>query len=289
MSKRVIKNGLHFPVPCEAHGRPSGSQGQSSMTDLVSIIIPNFNLGRFVWDAIDSALGQTHRDVEVIVVDDGSTDDSVPRIRAHPGFHAQGFRLIEQANAGVCGARNAGARHSRGQSLLFLDADDVLEPRCVELCLGALRSAPAFVAYAYTKMQLFGADQAPYDSRPFDPRALRFHNFVNASALIRRTPFEAVGGWNPDFRIGHEDHELWIRLLASGYEGVLVPAPLLRYRRHPGGSRNSLSIWARRKLLADVAIRHPALYGSWLVLHPWSAAAARWRAARLRARCGVGP
>ncbi|HET8732591.1 MAG TPA: glycosyltransferase family A protein [Anaeromyxobacteraceae bacterium] len=259
------------------------------MNDLVSIVIPNHDLGSFVGEAIDSALAQTHRELEIVVVDDGSGDDSVARIRAHPGLATGAFRLLEQANAGVCGARNAGAAVCRGAYLLFLDADDVLDRRYVEACLGALRASPLPTAYAYTAMQHFGASQELDPSRPFDPAWLLTHNFVNASALIRREAFQAVGGWNPDFRTGHEDHELWIRMLDRGYVGVLVPEPLLRYRRHPGGSRNSLSVWKRRRLLADVAVRHPRMYRSWLRWHPLRAAAARRRRQRLHPGHGASP
>ena len=248
------------------------------MTELVSIVIPNHDLGRFAGEAIDSALSQTHRDLEIVVVDDGSTDDSVARIREHPGFATGAFRLLEQPNSGVCGARNAGAGAARGSFLVFLDADDTLDRQYVEACLGALRTSSPPVAYAYTAMQHFGASQDLDPSRPFDPAWLLTRNFVNASALIRRAAFEAVGGWNPEFRLGHEDHEFWIRMLDHGYVGVLVPEPLLRYRRHPGGSRNSLSVWKRRRLLADMAVRHPGLYRSWLRWHPLRAAAARRRA-----------
>jgi len=229
-------------------------------TELVSIVIPNYNLGRFAGEAIASALGQTHKNVEVVVVDDGSSDDSVSTIRGLPAFQAGAFRLVTQRNGGVSRARNAGARETRGSFIVFLDADDILEPTYVERCLAALRAAPSSVAYAYTQMQHFGAENSLFASQPFDPEKLLRGNFVNASALMRREVFEEVGGYNPRFSLGHEDYELWAHMLARGYTGVFVPEPLLRYRRHPGPSRNVLSPEDLLRLYFDIAIQHPRLF-----------------------------
>jgi glycosyltransferase involved in cell wall biosynthesis len=242
--------------------------------DLVSIVIPNYNLGALVGDAVASALAQTYRNVEVIVVDDGSTDDSLARIRELPAFRGGALRLVEQANTGVSSARNAGARVARGTHIAFLDADDLLSPAYVERCLDALRSASPSVAYAYTQMQLFGAESTIFASRSFSRWVLLRGNFVNASALLRREAFDRVGGWDSSFSMGYEDHELWIRMLAHGYSGVFVPEPLLRYRRHPGGSRNDLSAAMLKRLHFDIAVRHPGLYWPELLTHPSATAAA---------------
>jgi glycosyltransferase involved in cell wall biosynthesis len=247
------------------------------MNDLVSIVIPNHNLGAFVGQAIDSALAQTHGEIEVIVVDDGSTDDSLACIRESPAVAGGTVRLVEQANAGVSRARNAGARLARGGHIAFLDADDLLAPTYVERCLEALRAAPSSVAYAYTKMQRFGAESSVFESRPFSRWVLLRGNYVNASALLRREPFDRVGGWDPSFSLGYEDYELWIRMLANGYTGTFVPEPLLRYRRHPGGSRNAFPRSTLKRLHFDVAVRHPRLFWPELLVHPAATAAALLR------------
>jgi glycosyltransferase involved in cell wall biosynthesis len=243
---------------------------------LVSIVIPNFNLGRFVGESIASALAQTHGAVEVIVVDDGSRDDSLPLIRSTPGFLAGRVELIVQANAGVARARNAGAALGRGRFLVFLDADDLLEPTYVERCLAALQGAPPWTGYAYTQMRYFGAAEGIYRSKPFGRGKLIRGNFVNASALVRREAFEAAGGFDPGLT-GHEDHALWVALLERGWGGVFVGEPLLRYRRHTASSRNTLTRSRLRELHADVAIRHPRLFWLHLLLHPGRARAAAER------------
>jgi glycosyltransferase involved in cell wall biosynthesis len=238
---------------------------------LVSIVIPNYNLARFVGEAITSALAQTHPAVEVVIVDDGSTDNSVEVIEEHlarcePDARARA-RLIRRTNGGVCHARNDGAAAARGEYLVFFDADDVLEPTYVARCLEALLASPPSVGYAYTKMRLFGRENMIFEARPFDASRLLVQNFVHVAALMRRRHFDEVGGWNPAWSVGYEDHELWVRLLSHGYEGVFVPEPLLRYRRH-GPSRNDLPPAKARQIHWKLMISYPRLCWRTIARHP---------------------
>ena len=91
------------------------------MPRAVSVVIPTYNYGGFIYDAIVSALAQTHRPTDLIVVDDGSTDETEEVVR---GFESQGVRYVRQENSGVCAARNRGAAESAGEFIAFLDADD---------------------------------------------------------------------------------------------------------------------------------------------------------------------
>ncbi len=234
---------------------------------LVSIVVASHNYGRYLGEAIASALAQTYRPVEVVVVDDGSTDDSREVARRYP------VTLVEQSNQGVSAARNHGAQVARGERLVFLDADDVLEPTYVERCSDALDAAPPHVAYAYTQMRYFGAAEGLHASRPFSRRRVLRGNLVNASAMLRRSAFEHVGGFSTAWRTAHEDCELWVRLLAHGFEGVLVPAPLLGYRRH-AASRNTLSDAQIAALDWRLRVTYPRLYWPQIALHPLSAARA---------------
>lgn len=258
-------------APRSVVGRGEGERGVA----LVSIVITCFNYGRFLGEAIESALGQTHDPVEVVVVDDGSTDDSRDVARRYP------VKLVEQANRGVCAARNRGARETRGGHLMFLDADDLLEPTYVERCLAPLAHAPPRVAYAYTQVRMFGLEDRVEISAPFSPARLIQGNMVNASALLRRAPFEHVGGFAENWRLRHEDRELWLRLLAHGYEGVFVPEPLLRYRRH-GVTRNTMTAREMAEIDAALRVRFPRLHRRQLALHPIES----WRAWRRERRRG---
>ena len=137
------------------------------------------------------------------------------------------------------------------------------------------------MAYAYTGMRYFGAEEKVWDSLPFDAEHLLRGNFVHASALIRHRVFKESGGFDTRWRLGHEDYELWIRLLQLGYQGVLVPEPLLRYRRH-AGSRNTLTEKQLRVLEWQMRIAHPRLYWCKILKQPLAWLYWAWRCRRLR-------
>ena len=229
-------------------------------TPLVSIVIASHNYGRFLDEAIRSALAQTHPSIEVVVVDDGSADDSVQVAQRHP------VRVIEQSNLGVAHARNRGAREARGDLLVFLDADDMLEPNFVARCWHSLKEAPPYVAYAYTPMRMFGAEQGIFQSRPFSRAAFYDGNFIPVTTLLRRAPFAAVDGFDPSLD-AYEDHDLWLRLFARGWIGTFVQDPLLLYRRH-GRSRNVLSRRVAQRIFVQVQARHWRVYWRRWLRHP---------------------
>ena len=229
---------------------------------LVSIIIANYNYGRFLGEAIQSALDQTYPAVEVILVDDGSTDDSLEVAARYP------VRVFPRPNGGVSAARNFGVAQSRGEFVLFLDSDDVYEPRTVELLLAALLAAPPRVAYAYCQMHFFGNEESIWPSRPFDPRVLVKGPFVNICSLVRRGVFEAVGGFDQSWNPTWEDAELWMRMLYHGFHGVLVPEPLHRYRCH-GPSRNGISREQLDMLRWRMIVTYPALHWRKVLKHPF--------------------
>lgn len=228
---------------------------------LVTIIIANHNYGKYLAESIESALSQSHPLIEVVVVDDGSTDNSRDVAARFPVL------LMEQENLGVSAARNAGALRAKGEYLVFLDADDILDRDYVSRCLNALSQAAPSAAYAYTGMRCFGAENRILMPRAFDPKALLHESFVNVSALVRRAAFESVGGFDTTWVVGHEDREFWICMLSHGFHGTLVPEPLLGYRRHHG-SRNDLSRTKLRQLRWRLRLSYPALYWTKLLKDP---------------------
>src|SRR5690606_4154417 len=114
--------------------------------DLVSIIIPAYNAHRFLTEAVNSALNQSHGKVEVIVVDDGSTDQTR---ELFPSFEARGVKCLVQPNKGACAARNLGLSHATGEFIQYLDSDDVLHPDKIKLQLIAMREQDADLSKCY--------------------------------------------------------------------------------------------------------------------------------------------
>lgn len=217
---------------------------------LVSVIIASYNYGRFLAEAIESALQQTYQPIEVIVVDDGSTDNTADVAARYP------VRLIRQPNAGLAAAGRAGIRASCGEFVMRLDADDRLKPTYVEETVAVLR-ANASIDFVYTQVQYFGAQEGTYPIEDFDPDTLAERNYVNASAMMRRSAYESAGGYCTALgRLRCEDWDLWLSFVDRGRRGQLLARPLLEYRRHTRGSManfNLLAVSSVRRELALVA------------------------------------
>jgi glycosyltransferase involved in cell wall biosynthesis len=208
-------------------------------TPLVSVIIPAYNAAASIGAALDSVVAQRVPELEVLVVDDGSRDDTAAAVAAHP----VGARLLRQANAGPAAARNAAAAQARGEWLAFLDADDVWFPERLALQLAAARAYPAAELWCGDFIGL-AAETATPPCPPPPTRApepvwvtlddLAWHNseVATSAVLVRRTAFAEVGGFDTRFR-GPEDYDLWLRLAARRPLGKLA-LPLVWYREHPG-------------------------------------------------------
>jgi glycosyltransferase involved in cell wall biosynthesis len=189
----------------------------------VSAIIPVFNGSATLRQAIDSVLDQSSCGLELIVVDDGSTD-STPAIIESYGTSVQ---QIRQANAGPAAARNAGVRSARGEYLAFLDADDRWLPGMLDRSIVMLDSDPGCVM-AYSNLLMVDSDgrglaayliSGEYAHAPSMEEILaRMWPIMPSAALIRRSAFDACGGFVEDFRgAGFEDAFLWLRLREQGH------------------------------------------------------------------------
>ncbi len=200
---------------------------------LVSVVIPAYNAGPFITEALQSVLGQTYSNLEVIVVDDGSTDDTRERVAAFGGR----VTLIPQANSGAAVARNTGIRYSHGTYLAFLDADDVWLPNKVARLVEALeRSADAGAAYhGYVAMEETGAVVGQpvipaHDGDVLQPLLLGCF-FGPPMVMIPRACLNRVGGFDPDLKLG-EDWDLFLRIALAGLPIRRVPEVLVRCRAH---------------------------------------------------------
>jgi GT2 family glycosyltransferase len=228
---------------------------------VVSVIIPAYNHGRFIEEALESALTQTYRDLEVIVVDDGSTDDTRERVARF------GNRLgyVYQANAGSAAARNLGIRRSRGAYVAFLDADDIWLPGKVERCVEALEQDPrAGVAYHWWSFIDEAGRPLPrmfspaYEGDVLAPLLLGW--FVGPPmAVVRRSCLEQVGLFDESLRQA-EDYDLFLRLALAGYRYVSVPEMLVRCRWHSANVRtNSAEMLEWCQIVLDRAFQAPRL------------------------------
>jgi glycosyltransferase involved in cell wall biosynthesis len=225
----------------------------------VSVVIPCYQQAEYLADAVESVIGQTYADWEIVIVDDGSTDATAAvaegLIAAHPDRR---IRLLRQANMGVAAARNNGIVASTGRYILPLDADDVLLPSMLERTVGLLEAEPG-VAIAYTDYAQFGAADRRISTGLWDLEALAWANQLGISALYRREVWAATGGYNPNMRHGYEDWDFWIGAAEHGFTGRRIPEPLWRYRVK-GGSRDVGAWGHRRRLRRQIARNHPSVF-----------------------------
>ncbi len=218
---------------------------------LVSAVIPNFNYGRYLGQAIDSALGQTYPAVEVLVVDDGSTDESERVARRY----GERIRWIRQAHQGVSAARNRGIEESRGAFVAFLDSDDRWHPE--KLAKQVARMDRPDVGLVCCGLRYLDADgrvlrvDIPRQRGRLlrDIALLRWtHGPGGSSALVRRACFDRAGLFDPALSTS-ADWDLWRRIACHDAFDA-VPEALVDYRQHPGSMRTDVRVFERDMLRA---------------------------------------
>ena len=236
---------------------------------LVSALVPVYNGERFLAEAIESALAQTLQSVEVVVVDDGSSDASGAIADRYAAAHPDRVRVVHQANAGLPLARNAAMSVARGRYFALLDADDAWLPDHLEHAVAVLER-DASVGLVHANSFDIDADGVPLpaDDEPrwgadehdaFAAVLLRRQHVVCPTAVFRRSVVEQVGGFDPAFnRLGCEDRDLWLRI-AEVSRLVYLDRMQARYRIHGANmSANSERMWRARRLLADKFAARPS-------------------------------
>jgi len=229
-------------------------------TPLISIIIPCYNNKNVIFDAINSALTQSYSNVEVIVVDDGSTDHSYEFILANVKDF-RNLQVVRQENQGPAAARNTGFNLSCGEYLVFLDADDILHRDYIENCQRAYENDPG-LNIVYCDAELFENKTGPWKLKPFSENTILLYNSIPVFAMLRASVFLQIGKYDTGLRCA-EDWELWIRLLQH-FEGVYkIPKVLYYYRKR--NEQNSITDFDkiynfRHDALLYIYNKHQQLY-----------------------------
>lgn len=213
--------------------------------DDITVIIPCHNYEEYVAEAINSVLAQTLKPQRIIVIDDGSTDNSRGIVRK---YKDKGVELVEKPNGGVVSTKNLGIKLSTTSWTVFLDADDILEPDYLEMVYK--RSASGNFDIVYTDMKYFGAKDEVLKAGSYNfNRFIGTGNFVHNSALISTHLLKQVGGYKNVMKGGYEDWELYITLAEAGASFGYVAKPLLRYRQHGQHSSRNVNAEAEAKRL----------------------------------------
>jgi len=216
----------------------------------VSVIIPTYNSAQYVTDAVDSVLSQSFGDFEVLVIDDGSTDETESVMRRY----RTPVRYIRRQNGGVAAARNFGVSESRGRYVAFLDADDTWLPDKLELQIAALRANP-HDRVCYTAFTIVASDLSPLGivrskrrGHALEDLLLR-GNVVGSicTVLCERLLFEKAGGFDPALS-QCADWDMWVRLAALT-EFLYIDKPTVTYRQHGANMSRNAPLLERDSLL----------------------------------------
>ena len=229
------------------------------MNPLVSVIIPTYNSGHFVSAAIQSALAQTYQPLEVIVVDDGSTDDTKERISAWEGS----IHYVRQPNRGPAAARNRGITLARGDLIAFLDADDVWLPQKLQKQVELLRHRPeAGMVHSALYYWNEGTDnrEVRNDSHS-EKHGHCYQSFFDrcgvtpSTIIVRREVLARIGGFDESIRRpSTEDYDLCFRI-ARYYELAYIDEPLILYRLHAAnGSKNTATLLESQLYVLEKAL-----------------------------------
>jgi glycosyltransferase involved in cell wall biosynthesis len=227
------------------------------MDDLLSIIIPYFNAGMTIEQTLVSALNQTYKSYEVIVVNDGSNEENS---RIIIDLNKQyNFTLIHQANQGLSAARNTAINRSNGKAFLPLDADDTITNDALEL-LSKQGFKPG-CAYVYSDLNLFGAESRIVKLPVFSDLGLLSKNILTCTALIKKEAWEKVKGYDERLIQGFEDWDFYLKLLNEDLRGQHIDKRVFNYRKHTfNQSMLDQALLKEESLILDIVNNNFNLY-----------------------------
>lgn len=206
---------------------------------LVSIIIPCYNYGNFVKEALESAINQTFKNIEIVIINDGSTDKNTVDVLNTLNYPRT--IVIHQANQGLARTRNNGAKVARGKYVCYLDADDIMDPTYIEKALLKLE-ADENLGCVYSWLQCFGDNDSIWKTQDLDVFLMRDENVASSHSVIRKEAWQSVvklngEGFLSQYNGFFEDWVFWIDMVRSGFGGIAIKETLIKYRIH----KNSLS------------------------------------------------
>lgn len=228
---------------------------------LVSIIIPCYNQGHFLQEAVNSLLEQTFKDFEIIIVNDGSTDPLTNKIINV--FKKNDLKVIETINQGLPEARNTGIKYSNGKYILTLDADNKLAPDYLEISLKAFNQFECDIIY--TDAYLFGGKTGIWVQPQIEFPLMLKRNLIDACAIYTKIVWEACGGYNRNMLYGWEDWDLWLTAYENKFQFHHINKPLFYYRVGINSMRNQIDIQKHRRIYLEqqLIMNHPLLYFSY--------------------------
>ncbi len=249
--------------------------------ELVSIIIPAYNQAQYLGEAIQSCLNQTYPNIEIIIVDDGSTDNTREVALALKDAR---IKYLHKSNGGLSSARNAGIRAASGEYLSFLDSDDMFLPEKIRLLMGKIKTEPhlGFVAGHALLIDQQGKI-IPKKFETFLPSPIQNlilgNPFHVGSVIVKKEWQEKIGYFDENLR-SYEDWDFWLRLAIAGCHMEVVPVAVSLYRFHTGQmTRNGEQMTKANLAVLEKTYANPHLSQEWQEMKPKAYAHAHLRAA----------
>ncbi len=240
--------------------RPSPAKAAGQAPD-VSILVPYFNMGRYLPETLRSLRAQTFQDYEILLIDDGSTEPASQRLLSELEG-TEKLRILRKRNGGLSSARNEGLRHARGRWILPVDPDDLLSPTFIEKAVDVM-SRDSRLGYVTSLVSYFIEDpQQPIGGWipwGLERDALCLENVASTcTALMERKRVEEVGGYD-DWLTSFEDWDVFCGLAERGYEGMVIPEFLFHYRQRMDSMTRTAATRSRHTLIAYLLQKHPEL------------------------------
>lgn len=226
----------------------------------VTVVIPLHNYENYIVETLNSVHEQSMENFDLVVVDDLSTDNSgkvaLEWLKGHSARFSSVSLLANAQNAGLAVTRNVGFDYSESEFIMPLDADNLLLPQCIEKCSSLLESSDA--AFAYPEIKTFGEHEGFISAGEWNPAILKYRNYIDAMAMVRKGCWAAVGGYTNQ-RLGWEDYDLWCKFLEAGFYGLFAGETLALYRVHSGSMLHTTTDRkdSKKIICQDMGARHP--------------------------------
>lgn len=223
----------------------------------VSVIIPCYNQGKFLLETLQSVYDQTYSKIEIIVVNDGSTEEFTRQLLG--AFSHPLVTVVHTDNQGLAAARNNGIKVAQGEYILPLDSDDRIGPDYIEKAVAVLDSNPS-IGIVYCRAQLFGGVNTEWMLPEYSLAEMLKDNLIFCSALFRRSDWEDVGGYDPGMVYGWEDYDFWLSLIEKGRGVYRIPEVCFYYRVAPDSMVRSKEKGQKVEMFKRIYQRHQNLF-----------------------------
>jgi glycosyltransferase involved in cell wall biosynthesis len=234
------------------------SMGNGEREGCVTVAVSLYNYAKYISECLDSIAAQTHNSIELIVVDDTSDKDdsldvALSWLREHQGRFRRSLLLHHDRNQGLAQARNTAFSAASSDTIFVIDADNSIYRSAIAKLYAVLNCH--YHGAAYSQLRLFGDEDCLGLADLWSKEKLKKGNYIDAMALVRKSAWEAVGGYSPTD--GWEDFDFWCKFIEHGIEAIFLPETLCRYRVHGASMLKSETSRIYDELKNVIVMRHP--------------------------------